>query len=1430
MRDRLRLVTLNCSSLSSELNLQQFQLFVRRSASCSILFLQETRLTAAEWEQVASLFPDWTVISNPSYRSARGQDGGVAIFLRKSIFSSDPLLIWSDSQDSFPNFPGRVLRLQCSSDGLSLDLLNVYFPSGDPKSQCSLISSLKAAFEQCRPVLDSANSLFIMGGDFNFVHDPTLDRSRSASSSDPTGAFFLRELSSLCLTDVYRRDNPNGTAFTHFSASHKSGSRLDRFYTSGPLTPCVDSFLLSTSFSDHRPVFLNVPLPEKRSGPPIHRVRTHFFTDPNCVALFESWLQTELRRAPLSPSLLLSWWPGLKRRLRKQCAYLNSLSRSKNNANGPGIPFPNPAPLLERIDHGDFSALDDFFIQLRTHSTEQRRQAHARFVQRRDYLKRGEAPNRYFSSRFGTQAKSFIPSLKTRDGPLTTDPAEMATIAVSHFAQIATTSISEAPADDDPVLRAVKQGPQCPASAQAALSLSTVQESEVSKALARMPPGKAPGPDGIPIEIYRRFRTLFTPILARYFSAILSLERAPTSFNLGDVIFLHKSKSESASDPNNYRPITLLNSDYKLLAKVLSNRILAPLASVVGPEQSAYLPGRQLGDAVLLLQSIDTLLSTLKRSALLVACDFAKAYDTISRPFLFSVMSASGFGAIVPYVKILLADTRARGIVNGVRSPNTALFSAGVRQGCPLSPTLYLFVAHALSRFLTHRGLGVTLPLAPLTSDSNRTLPSQLIDTRLPSLQFADDTYGLLHGPLALPNFISTMDHFASISGQRLNSSKTQLVGLGTKKFSSPIPPEPFKLVSSITHLGVPFHSKPDWSGLLSKAQDRIDHISKWGLSELGRAHAVSAYVYPLFLSIAEFSPLPPKTTFLDKISSSVSKLLDRDGLGKSPRLKLDYFCLPASQGGFGLTPLTSAITARHASWAVRFFLRPHLPWARIWLTLILMADASAHPVWLLPCSPRRDSLLAKMPEPLKRCFTALYATIPSTSMQLKDSDQLSAQYCRKFKVSPFAGTPPALSLPFENPWMSIPTDILEADRDLSVQFRELKTTINQKYFPFFNMLHLAQMEFLYPGPLTQPPFAPDFPEPWRLSAPSFSTALVAYLKNERPYYDKYSIKRPLLLTFIRDSAQTQPVFAKILTFGANLIRSSEPCPPTPTAFEGLLTLYPYCPITLPFLRCPVPFDRLSIGQLTAIHFQLSTSHHEALQGRLDCFMDLAFAHSQPRPSNDTMIILRSHFRATWRRLLSVKWDNRVLSLYWRFVLRGISTDDQRASWNPPQPLYCICCEPQCRRPRDHSFWTCPIAQAVRDALSDLLRSAGVFTPFTQHHLWLLISPDPERLPPYFWSILCCITISSMELGRRLVARKSMGKSQLSVPEISASVRSKFSALITDFRRFARIPGRLRRRLDERTFDSLFPAFGPMDDGNWPDDLAPDPAPDHDHD
>jgi hypothetical protein len=124
------------------------------------------------------------------------------------------------------------------------------------------------------------------------------------------------------------------------------------------------------------------------------------------------------------------------------------------------------------------------------------------------------------------------------------------------------------------------------------------------------------------------------------------------------------------------------------------------MPACIGAEQTVYLPGREIGDGAFHTQLVAANLSLLGQRGTVVLLDIAKAFDTIDRAFLLAIVERCGGGpGMHRWIHLLLQHTPASVVVRG-RAAAPVLWLAGVRQGCPLSPLLYPFLAEASARWL----------------------------------------------------------------------------------------------------------------------------------------------------------------------------------------------------------------------------------------------------------------------------------------------------------------------------------------------------------------------------------------------------------------------------------------------------------------------------------------------------------------------------------------------------------------------------------------------------------------------------------------------------------------------------------------------------------------------------------------------------------
>ena len=250
------------------------------------------------------------------------------------------------------------------------------------------------------------------------------------------------------------------------------------------------------------------------------------------------------------------------------------------------------------------------------------------------------------------------------------------------------------------------------------------------------------------------------------------------------VITLIEKKGKDRSFLENWRPISLVNVDAKIMSKVLAVRIKNVLPNIIHHNQSGYVKDRYIGETV---RSIFDLMDfTLKEKipGLMIFIDFHKAFDSIEWNYLVSCLKAFQFGPdFIRWVKTLYKNVQSCVINNGLTTDYFAL-ERGVRQGDPLSPYLFVVVVETLAMAIRQN-----------TAIKGITIGKE--ETKL--LQYADDTTAVLSDMDSARALFTLLDVFNELSGLRINSSKTEGMWIGSsrsnklKPFGIKWPDEPIK-------------------------------------------------------------------------------------------------------------------------------------------------------------------------------------------------------------------------------------------------------------------------------------------------------------------------------------------------------------------------------------------------------------------------------------------------------------------------------------------------------------------------------------------------------------------------------------------------------------------------------------------------------------
>ena len=218
---------------------------------------------------------------------------------------------------------------------------------------------------------------------------------------------------------------------------------------------------------------------------------------------------------------------------------------------------------------------------------------------------------------------------------------------------------------------------------------------EVFDALSSMQSNKTPGNDGLSKEFYLAFFDILCPNLLKCLNYAFEVGELSTSQRQA-VITLIEKKGKDKRYIKNWRPISLLNVDAKILSKILASRVKKVISSLITSDQTAYVPGRVIGESIRLTSDLIEYSNIQNIPGYLVTVDIEKAFNSVDHTFLCSVLQKFGFGKnFIRWVSIIL-NRQESCVMNDGHSTGYFSLSSGTRQGDPISAYLSILVMEIL--------------------------------------------------------------------------------------------------------------------------------------------------------------------------------------------------------------------------------------------------------------------------------------------------------------------------------------------------------------------------------------------------------------------------------------------------------------------------------------------------------------------------------------------------------------------------------------------------------------------------------------------------------------------------------------------------------------------------------------------------------------
>ena len=840
-----------------------------KSLGTDVAFLQETHLKNQDHNRLRRGWVGQIFHSHFNFKSR-----GTAILISKNI----PFVSTKVIQD----LHGRYVIVAGKLYNIPIVLANIYAPNHDDER---FISS----FLSTLPNLDTHQ--LIIGGDLNLVLNSSLDRSSNRPYTLTKSAKMINTfIDTLKLTDPWRYLNPTCRKYSFFSSVHHTYTRIDYFLIDSKFLPSIKRCEYEAMvISDHSPLVLKLAFKNR------HMTRTWRFdntllTKKTFVDDIKSQIQFYLSTNDTPDVSKSTLWEALKAYIRGQIISQQALiSRLRNDyrkaltdrileIDSQYAESPSPELYREKV-----SAQAKFNLLTTTETTNLITRSRHR------YYEHGDKAGKILALQIKESAASrLIPEIRTNSGQKTIDQQVINDVFKQFYSALYT---SESQGDSELIdiffdnLTVPSISQEFHDQLERAITIEEIQE-----AISKMQCSKAPGPDGYTSEFFKAFTELISPLLLDVFNESLESGHLPPTLYQACISVLLK-KDKDPLNPGSYRPLSLLNVDVKILAKILATRLEKVLPTVVHSDQTGFIKNRHLFFNLRRLFNIAYSPSRgPQNTEILLSLDAEKAFDRVEWDYLFLALSKFGFGpTFISWVKLLYASPLASVYTNGYRSEYFPL-GRSTRQGCPLSPLLFA---------LSIEPLAISLRASDTYTGVFRGEREHKVSL------YADDLLLYISNPsTSIPSIMSTLESFGKVSGYKVNVSKSILFPINIQDDPQVLDSQPFEVTTSFRYLGITVTKtlndlfKQNHTKLFNRTEQDFAKWSNLPISLAGRINIIKMTVLPKYLFLFQCIPIFINNSFFNNLDKIITKFIwDK----KHPRIRKDFLQRPKSEGGMGL-------------------------------------------------------------------------------------------------------------------------------------------------------------------------------------------------------------------------------------------------------------------------------------------------------------------------------------------------------------------------------------------------------------------------------------------------------------------------------------------------------------------------------------------------
>jgi exonuclease III len=877
--------------------------YLEKKDPSGIFFLQESH-SSPESENAFKL--DWE--GSIFFSHGTSASKGTTILVSKNIDVH--------FDEAFKDDNGRIIAIRAQlSENEEYLLCNVYAPTKDKVTEQILF------LDNLKDYLSSSEyTHLLLGGDWNTIFDADLDKyggNKTNCISKYTEQLFAF-MESFDLIDAIRLMYPDEKIYTRVQRNPLIMSRIDHWLISSHLCSILDSSkVLPGIKSDHSIVRLFLRQQESQRGKGfwkfnssllrdkvfIHETNTHIneliedTKDMSDKGLRWDFIKCQLRDKIMQYSSKLN-----KDKKRKKAALEKQIASAQDELNV------NPSDkTFQNLEHSK-KQLEDI-LDLETAGSILRSKV--------KWAEAGEKNTKYF---LNLEKRNYInkniSKLELESGEKSSNPQVVSREIKKYYEQLYSEkgqsdySFNQFKNDylqDETPKLSETQKEDCE---------NIFTDFELSNALKHMVNGKSPGTTGFTVDFYKFFWTSIKHLVMdslryAFIKGELSVEQKR------GIITLIPKKDKIRYLLKNWRPITLLNTDYKILTKCLAMRLQNILPSIINEDQTGYMKGRYIGENIRSIADLIMYTSLKNEPGIVLLIDFEKAFDTIKWDFIKKSMEFFNFGPIfIKWVNTIYHNIESTVINNGFSS---GFFKPGrgIRQGCPVSP--YLFI------------ICVELMAIALRND-NGIKGIRVGNTEFKVGQLADDTTILVHDFESISNTLNLLHDFFRVSGLKLNIDKTEAMCIGSlrnvhvdKLYNLKWTKGPIKTLGITLSNNLEEIMQTNFEPRILDVKNVLNIWYSRNLSFKGKTTVLTSLILPKLLYVASILPVHN-----DTIKLVDNMILDFFWNKKSHKVNKNVIIQPIEFGGMKVPSFRDMVMANRISWIKRLLSPANPKWKEL--------------------------------------------------------------------------------------------------------------------------------------------------------------------------------------------------------------------------------------------------------------------------------------------------------------------------------------------------------------------------------------------------------------------------------------------------------------------------------------------------------------------